>query len=984
MTLIDDYLELQTQYEALYGEKTVVWMEVGSFQEAYGVEPDGGRLRAVCDRLHLVLTRRNKQTGEPVSAKNPWMAGFPAVCWERYARMLVEDGYTVVQVEQRPVGKNEFERTVAQVLSPGTAAALLTAEDAAGRSATALEPHVHCLWIEKVTQRGGIDVPCVSLVALNVATGQTLWHEAFGTWRDPHRPRDDAQAFFRTFPCRELLVGGNETSEGVHENWLPFLGLAADVPVHVLPSGRAFATEEQRSTLWQRVYRGHNPDTFERTQGFASYSTAPMALAELLQFAWKHHESIVRRLPLPVAWASEDSDTGRLLKLEGNAASQLGLEEVWQMYAGPMSPLGRRALRDRLHAPSADVAQIAAWHDRVEAWTRCTDAVRLAARNVFQGIGDWERVHRRAVAGRVRPYDVRRLLDALDDVCALPFVGKMPPPSWNAYAAWWQERATVEGRAAVVSAATPLPWAWFPSARVPTELQEIARERDWLERWLEMLEQEVRQLPGADPSWFRVDALEGRRVLVVTSKRWSTLRGTEMGRLQGDVPLPEKTFEDPRLTELLDRWVGEEPVYRQTDARYWTASPAGANSVRLTCPLHAHVAHRHREVEEALAQGLEAAWRRLVAEWVEAWADTWGELHTWLAEEDVALRAADLALTYKYVRPSLLDDASEGAGIRAEGLRHPVLERRVTREAFVPNDVFLGSPETERTVLLYGVNAAGKSTLGRSLGLCTVMAQAGLFVPATRVELRPFRKVLCRILGNDDPSRGWSSFAVEMEELRAILLRADPDTLVLMDEPCRGTEVYSAQGLVAAAVHHLHVCLGARTWVATHLHGLEEMPEMRTPGIRRLHLAVRRDAQGRLVYERTLREGAGPGTYGIEVARAMGLPQNVLDMADEIRRREEGVTDDPRGRRSRYHALVWKQECGVCGRRAHHVHHIREQHTADVNGFIGCLHKDHPSNLVPLCEECHEQVHHGHLQIHGYRQTTDGVQLHWDDGNRKG
>ncbi|MFN9955062.1 MAG: MutS-related protein, partial [bacterium] len=121
-------------------------------------------------------------------------------------------------------------------------------------------------------------------------------------------------------------------------------------------------------------------------------------------------------------------------------------------------------------------------------------------------------------------------------------------------------------------------------------------------------------------------------------------------------------------------------------------------------------------------------------------------------------------------------------------LRHPIIERLITNVEYIGNDISLN----QNGILLYGINASGKSSLMKALGLAIIMVQSGMYVPATSFEFSPYHHIFTRICGNDDIYRGMSSFVVEMSELRNILQRADERSLVIGDEICCGTEAISA------------------------------------------------------------------------------------------------------------------------------------------------------------------------------------------------
>jgi DNA mismatch repair protein MutS len=285
---------------------------------------------------------------------------------------------------------------------------------------------------------------------------------------------------------------------------------------------------------------------------------------------------------------------------------------------------------------------------------------------------------------------------------------------------------------------------------------------------------------------------------------------------------------------------------------------------------------------------------------------------------------------------------------------------------------------TPRGLLLYGMNASGKSSLMKALGLAVLLAQAGFPVPAAAMRLCPFTAIFTRILGNDNLWAGLSSFAVEMTEFREILRFADARSLVLGDELCSGTESLSATALVAAGVETL-AGRGTKFVFATHLHELAELPDIAGhSGVRAVHLKVRYDAAtDRLLYDRHLAPGAGSALYGLEVCRALDLPAGYLDRATALRRALGGFQAV---KASVYSADTVVDRCGVCGAAgagAHlEVHHIRPQAERAAAAGAG-VDVDATGNLVCLCGVCHDKHHGGLLVIEGWEDTSAGRRLRW-------
>ena len=152
------------------------------------------------------------------------------------------------------------------------------------------------------------------------------------------------------------------------------------------------------------------------------------------------------------------------------------------------------------------------------------------------------------------------------------------------------------------------------------------------------------------------------------------------------------------------------------------------------------------------------------------------------------------------------------------------------------------------------------------------------------------------------------------------------------------------------------------------------------PKLRVCHMEVTCTIDNILIYNRKLVEGSGPPVYGLEVCKAMDMGSQFVAMANKIYLK---LTDQSPHlvniAKSSYNAEVHMDGCGVCKKPSCEVHHIKEQQEADANGIIGNNHKNVKHNLVPLCHECHQKVHHGNLRIHGYQQTSQGIKLQFEE-----
>lgn len=245
-----------------------------------------------------------------------------------------------------------------------------------------------------------------------------------------------------------------------------------------------------------------------------------------------------------------------------------------------------------------------------------------------------------------------------------------------------------------------------------------------------------------------------------------------------------------------------------------------------------------------------------------------------IAELDVIQSFAQVALYHNYCRPQL---KTSGPLIIQEG-RHPVVEQLLKAENFVPNPTFLDQ-DTQQLLLITGPNMAGKSVYIRQVALIVLLAQIGSYVPAKSAEIPLMDQIFVRSGAADSISDGLSTFMVEMVETAYILLHATPKSLIIMDEIGRGTSTYDGISLAWAIAEYLvtNAHVAAKTLFATHYHELQKLAEKYPQKVNNFQMAIE---DQRFLYK--LIPGASSHSHGLTVARLAGLPEPILQQAQQI------------------------------------------------------------------------------------------------------
>jgi DNA mismatch repair protein MutS len=566
------------------------------------------------------------------------------------------------------------------------------------------------------------------------------------------------------------------------------------------------------------------------------------AAAALLRYALELRPSGLPHLARPVLVRSDatmplDEMTRRNLELTEPMRPGAGATTMLAVLDRTATPMGARLLRRWLLGPLRQRPAIEARHDAVEVLVQDTRG-RQRLRDALEGMRDLERLASKAASRRATPRDLGALRDTL---VRLPDV-----------------RAALDGLAQRERSAR-----LEQAARELDLLGDLAAEfhRVLVDRPPAALGDGDTVRPGADAT------LDEARDLRDGGKRFiASLQARERART--GIPSLKVGYNKVfgyylEITKAYQHAVPPEYERRQTltgAERYVT--PELKDYEARVLGAEERALERERELLEQLCA------------WVEERIARIQHSARWLAELDVLVALADVAVRERYVRPVLTD----GFALDLKGCRHPVVERMMPRGRFIPNDVRLD--EAGRIMLLTGPNMAGKSTVLRQVGLAVILAQMGSFVPAEAATMGVVDRVFTRVGASDNLGRGQSTFMVEMAETSAIVHGATSRSLVLLDEIGRGTSTYDGVAIAWAVTEHLHDRIGCKTIFATHYHELTQLTE-RLYHVRNYNVAVR-EVGDQVVFLHQLRPGASDRSYGIHVARLAGLPEPVIARAREI------------------------------------------------------------------------------------------------------
>jgi DNA mismatch repair protein MutS len=818
---------LMRQYTAIKKEhpKALLFFRLGDFYELFFEDAV-----VAARELQITLTSRNKEKGVAIP-----MCGVPYHAAEGYISKLIRRGFKVAiceQMEDPRLAKKLVRREVTRVVTPGTAA----------DSSLGSEENNFLAAVATVDDR-------VGFAALDLSTGEFRATEFAGESAgrriqeelEQLRPREllygsSAPLFERsataatgapTPRAAEPLATSTTANPAIAETPLDDWIFAPD---HALP-------------LLENHFGVLSLEGF----GLAGKPAAAAAAGAILYYIRSTQRGTLDHIDRIGFYERQnclvlDATTVRNLELMEPlfAGTDAGVT-LFRCLDATVTPMGKRLLRAWMLRPSLDRAEIEARLDAVEVQVK--DLVRREElRRSLDGILDLERLLSRVTLETANPRDVLALAASLARIPQVRQVlAGLSAARLNALHSLLDELGDLRHK--IDQTIVPEPPLTLSDGGVIApgvdrdldELRDLSRNS---KQYLTRVEQRERERTGIGSLKVKFNSIFGYYIEI--SK--ANLHHAPADYERKQTLVNAERFTTPELKEyeskILDAQEKIVEIERRVFAELRSTIAAEAKRIRQT----------------ALA----------------------------LAEVDVLACLAHIAALRNYCRPKFEEDLKQAGDLEIVEGRHPVIEQQELAggsERFVPNDLFLNS-STHSIVVLTGPNMGGKSTYLRQTALIVIMAQMGSFVPARSARLGIVDRVFTRIGASDNLARGRSTFMVEMTETAAILHTATARSLILLDEVGRGTSTYDGLAIAWAAIEYLHARVHAKTLFATHYFELTELAEQLS-GVKNYHVSVK-ETGGSVVFLRKVEPGAADRSYGIEVAKLAGLPNEVVVRAREV------------------------------------------------------------------------------------------------------
>jgi DNA mismatch repair protein MutS len=1012
MSLIKEYLELTKRFKDEFGELTIILMQNGAFFEVYALKDDNDNIHGcnildfsrICD-LNIVDKKAAGDKHVIINSSKVVNAGFKTHLIEKYIKKLQDSGYTVVvyeEDEEEDVTTKKKNRSLTGVYSPGTFFSF---------DPEMITNNTCCIWIEikKPTLKSVKRHIYIGVSQIDIYTGTTSIMEYNEIYINNPCTFDELERFISIYkPSETIFV--STLSEKELDDIISYANIQSK-SIHYVSlseenksknSLKALNCEKQvyQTQLLNKFYKINDIQSFMGIFNENVYAT--QSFCYLLDFIYQHNPNLVYKIEEPVL-----ENTSKRLILANHSLKQLNIidddnykgkySSVVKMLNECITPMGKRKFAYNFLNPVTDEEYLQKEYNIVETLLLNSNEYTIV-KNMLVQIKDISKIMRQIMLVKITPKSMHQLYLAINSakeiynyVISRDNLCEYLKNKIKNFECLLKNITIVSSyleKVLVLEACKDIDniqkiESSFIQENVDTDLDNkiktLSDSQDQLEacrsyfssiisnyetgvkKGSKKKKNEEEQEEGDVKSYVNIHETDKNNFsLIATDRRCKILE--EVVKNNKTVTLKYKSSlknEEMQFSLSLELEYNKQSCSNKTITNnqiYNLCKNVGSIKVNLI---------------DTIAKVYQSIVKRM-----QDYQDELTNISDLITYIDLVYAKMFIAEKYNYCKPEIVSNSLSEATIGstksfivATDLRHCLIEKIQQTELYVANDISIGQGTNKKEsldgILLYGTNAVGKTSFIRALGISVIMAQSGLYVPASSYRFKPYKYIFTRILGNDNIFKGLSTFAVEMSELRTILRLADENSLVLGDELCSGTESISAVSIFVAGVQQL-ATIGCSFIFATHLHeiiGYDEIASLHNVGMK--HMSVIYDKEKDcLVYNRKLQDGPGNNMYGLEVCKSLCLPEDFLENAHNIRMKyhpESASILQQKG--SHFNAKhISGGICEKCNLNlAIDVHHLIFQNEADDNGTIQkkslTFKKNNKANLINLCQKCHDDIH---------------------------
>tara|TARA_R110001592_G_scaffold226353_3_gene482484 strand:- start:1648 stop:4665 length:3018 start_codon:yes stop_codon:yes gene_type:complete len=1000
-SIYKDYFSYVKKWKNVYGEKTLVIIEVGKFYEIYALKDHDGNILE--NDMESVEKMSFLNIGDKKCKYNNMsvlQAGFNTIGLDKFVKIFQENDYTTVIYEQDSPGKNAT-RSLSQIISPGT----YIDDDSSCISNVTL-----CIWIEHTKSRKKMKESITfGVSSLDIFTGMTTLFET--TIDHNHSPNsyDQLEQQVSIYNPKETILISNLDINTINDIKI-YIGLEDHKCYIVEHTKEEFLLSKYVVNSFKQNYQleilskyyPNVPNDIIESELIYGFGLGLQSFIVLLDYMYEHNCDFIKNLYYP-----EFTHNQNKLVLANYSLKQLNiiddnrhtgkLKSVGNFLNNCLTCMGKRKFLYDLHNPSTDVELLNLSYELTDSVLQNDEYEHY--RKKIKNIIDLDKFKRLLLMNKITPKKLAKIHSNLLNVVELAkytsenndFIhtnliksinNTNNNPQENAQIIIDEMESTLDFSLCVNISETSQEYLslldienlYFikrgKSSEIDCLLNEYSKQLDLrlqIQKQLSTIICSAEKKPAANDYVKCNNSSKTDNELFATDRRCKLL----LNYIKNLRP-ENKVI---KIVYSGNDGVKENFLLHMED--FVIKNKGNSKQERtITSPqLKEIMINIHNNLSK-LIDNVMIFYKNFIVK-LTNYIDQFDVVIAYVSNIDVLQNKGYIAHKYNYCRPTIDCERSDKSYVHVEKLRHPLIEHLQQNEIYVTNDLKIGIDDFDG-LLLYGTNAVGKTSFIRAMGIAVIMAQSGLYVPCSSFTYTPYDYIFTRILGNDNLFKSLSTFAVEMCELRTILKNSNENSLILGDELCSGTESSSALSIFTAGLQNLHK-KNSTFLFATHFHEIINYEEIiALTRIRMMHMEVIYDeANDCLVYNRKLKKGPGNSMYGLEVCKSLGLPDDFLKEAMDIRikynEENSGILSH---KQSHYNAKKIKGMCELCNKKiGEDIHHLQYQNRAnDTNDYIDDFHKNHKANLVNICKQCHDNIHHNDTQLKKAK-TTKGYKL---------
>ena len=981
MSMMKKYFKQDKKYKMQYKKFILLW-QCGGFYEVYGLKckKTGNIVDSyietfgkICDYAVKEKSTNSrsgpryqsyKKDGVPYTVM---MSGLPiSGSVENKIKKLNQNGFTIALWKQDPKIKEIREEYA--IFSPGTQ---FDVDEN-------LSNNIACIYLKCYKKTLLTKNPRIScgISVIDIITGETKYYEYHTEYFNESINYDDVERFMSIYNPNEIIIIHNFDTQKELNNMIEFSSINCSLKhiIDINDLNNGFMNEVNNCNkqtyqveLLNSYYNFNDSDFFYAN--FAMYEYATSSFCFLLNFVYNHQKNLVKNIKFPIFDNNQDT-----LVLANHSLKQLNMindgnnntkySSVLKFLNNCKTAMGKREFGYQLLHPTINETYLNMEYNNIDFLiNNKSDYKELWTNKPFKNICDIEKFYRKIILNLVTPYNIFVFNESFEGIQTLLNTLEHD----NTLNKYFLNKVNISN-----------------ISKISQNLQKFKKEINKL-KLSEIMSVNTRNIDDNifkkgifkdvdesvaiyEKSKIKIDAIKDYFNTILTSFEKKNKNGVKLSVKETMHPFLEAT--NRRCTgieSILEKWMNqkEKPMvtikykYMNTELSFnldlntISFEKSSKNNKKIVSPflnkLYEKIFTGKEEIKKVVRKCFEIYCNNLLN-----FSNEFEEIINFVKYYDVLVTKVNNALKYNYCKPTITNH--EKSYFEANKLRHVLIEQIQQNEIYVPNSVKLGKDEDG--ILLYGTNAVGKSSLIKSIGICIIMAQSGMYVPCNHFIYKPYKTIYTRILGNDNIFKGLSSFAVEMSELKSIL-KADCNSLILGDELCKGTEFNSAIRIFVAGLVTLNKTRCSHIF-ATHFHEITHMKEItELESLVMKHMSIEYIGNT-LVYNRTLQDGPGNNNYGLIVCKSLGLPTDFLKFAESLNINFKTKSNNIMNQHtSHYNSKLIKNKCEICGYVGEEVHHMIPQCDADSSDFINnkelSFNKNHKANLMNICRNCHSK-----------------------------